>query len=72
VAVDDQPDQPIPVTVPLALEGGQQLLYLGVGQAEILDRLAITGRQSNLRRLSLQAVEGAHMRTAKANRRAHP
>jgi hypothetical protein len=37
VAVDDQADQPIPVTVPLALEGGQQLLYLGVGQAEILD-----------------------------------
>jgi hypothetical protein len=32
MAVDDQPDQPIPVTVPVALEGGQQLVHLGLGQ----------------------------------------
>jgi hypothetical protein len=32
VAVGDQPDQPIPVTVPVALEGGQQLVHLGLGQ----------------------------------------
>jgi hypothetical protein len=32
VAVDDQPDQPIPVTVPVALEGSQQLVRLGLGQ----------------------------------------
>jgi hypothetical protein len=32
MAVDDQPDQPIPVTVPVALEGSQQLLHLGLGQ----------------------------------------
>jgi hypothetical protein len=32
MAIDNQPDQPIPVTVPVAPEGGQQLLYLGLGQ----------------------------------------
>ena len=32
VAVDDQSDQPIPVTVPVALERGQQLVHLGLGQ----------------------------------------
>ena len=32
MAVDDQPDQPIPVTVPVALEGGQQLVHFGLGQ----------------------------------------
>ena len=31
-AVDDQSDQPIPVTVPVVLEGGQQLVHLGLGQ----------------------------------------
>jgi len=32
VAVNDQPYQPIPVTVPVALEGGQQLVNFGLGQ----------------------------------------
>jgi hypothetical protein len=32
VPVDDQPDQPIPVTVPVALEGAQQLVHFGLGQ----------------------------------------
>jgi len=41
-------------------------------KADILGWLAITGEQSNLRLLSLQAVEVVHTRTAKANRRARP
>ena len=41
-------------------------------KADILGWLAITGWQSNLRLLSLQAVEAVHTRTAKANRRARP
>ena len=32
VAVDDQCDQPIPMTMPVALKGGQQLVHLGLGQ----------------------------------------
>jgi hypothetical protein len=32
MAIDDQPDQPILVTVPVAFEGGQQLVHLGFGQ----------------------------------------
>ena len=32
MAVDGQADQPIPMTVPVALEGGEQLVYLGLGQ----------------------------------------
>src|SRR6516225_488799 len=32
MAVDDQPDQPIPVTVSIAFEGGQQLVHFGLGQ----------------------------------------
>jgi hypothetical protein len=32
VAVDDQSDQKISVTVPIALEGGQQLVHFGLGQ----------------------------------------
>jgi hypothetical protein len=32
MAIDDQPDQPIPVTVPVALEGSQQLVHFGLGQ----------------------------------------
>jgi len=32
VAVDDEFDQPNPVTVPVALEGGPQLVHFGLGQ----------------------------------------
>jgi hypothetical protein len=32
VAVDDQFDQPISVTVPVALEGSQQLVHLALGE----------------------------------------
>ena len=32
MAVDDQADQPIPMTVPVALEGDQQPFDLGLGQ----------------------------------------
>jgi hypothetical protein len=32
VPVDDQPDQPIPVTMAIALERGQQLVYFSLGQ----------------------------------------
>jgi hypothetical protein len=32
VAVDNQPDEPIPMTVPVALEGDQQPFDLGLGQ----------------------------------------
>ena len=30
--VDQEPDQPISVTVPVILEGGEELLHLGLGQ----------------------------------------
>ena len=32
MAVHDEFDQPIPVTVPVALEGGPQLAHFGLGQ----------------------------------------
>jgi hypothetical protein len=32
VPVDDQPDQPIPVTVPVEFQGGQQSVHFGLGQ----------------------------------------
>jgi hypothetical protein len=32
MAVDGQADQPIPVTVPIALQGGQQLVHFSLGQ----------------------------------------
>src|ERR1700733_12498712 len=32
MAVDDQCYQPIPVTMPVALEGGQQLVHFGLGK----------------------------------------
>ena len=41
-------------------------------RSQLVGCLAITKWQLNLCLLSLQAVEGAHVRTAKANRRARP
>jgi hypothetical protein len=53
MAVDNQSDQPIPLTVPVALEGGQQLLHLHLDQV-LPDPVGIVPRRPFERLVALR------------------